>query len=355
MAEEGLKRGADQAGRLLAWYDAHGRDLPWRVKGHHTGERQDPYYVWLSEVMLQQTTVAAVRDYFRKFVALWPTVEQLAAAELDDVLRAWAGLGYYARARNLHACARAVVERHGGRFPSSHEALLALPGVGPYTAAAIAAIAFDGRHAAVDGNVERVISRYHAIEQPLPDSKPLIRELANALVPTRRAGDFAQAIMDLGATLCTPKSPNCLVCPWTDDCRGRIAGIAAALPRKAAKKAVPTRHGHAWWITRGDGAVLLRRRPEKGLLGGMMEVPSSEWLAQRKNAEEAFPFPARWQRVPGTVTHTFTHFHLELTVWKAESEDAAMAASRFVPRQELQSEALPTVMRKIIAHVLGDA
>jgi A/G-specific adenine glycosylase len=355
MAEEGLKNGGGQAMRLLAWYDAHGRDLPWRVKGHHSGERQDPYFVWLSEVMLQQTTVAAVRDYFRKFAGLWPTVEALAAAELDQVLRAWAGLGYYARARNLHACAKAVAERHGGRFPSTYDELLALPGVGPYTAAAIAAIAFDRPHAAIDGNVERVISRYYAITEPLPESKPEIRKRAEALVPQRRAGDFAQAIMDLGATLCTPKSPNCLICPWTEDCAARIAGLAAELPRKAAKKTVPTRRGHAYWITRRDGAVLLRRRPEKGLLGGMMEIPSSDWLAKPMSSEAAAPIAAQWRKLPGKVTHTFTHFHLELTVWTTEVADAVLAESHFVSRRDLHNEALPTVMRKIIAHVLGDA
>ena len=344
----------DQAARLLAWYDAHGRTLPWRMKGHHSGERQDPYFVWLSEIMLQQTTVAAVREYFLKFIATWPTVETLAAAKLDDVLRGWAGLGYYARARNLHACAKVVVERHGGRFPSDHAALLALPGVGPYTASAIAAIAFDGRHAAVDGNVERVVSRYYAIETPLPESKPLIRQKAEALVPERRAGDFAQAIMDLGATICTPKSPNCLMCPWTEDCAGRISGLAAELPRKAAKRAIPTRRGHAFWIERGDGAVLLRRRPEKGLLGGMMEVPSSAWLAKLPDRESSAPLVANWKKRPGTVTQTFTHFHLELTVWCAVVEDAAMAESRWVARNALHGEALPTVMRKVVALVLGE-
>jgi A/G-specific adenine glycosylase len=352
MAEEGLKMGPDQAGRLLAWYDAHGRDLPWRVKGHATGARQEPYFVWLSEIMLQQTTVAAVRDYFRKFVALWPTVETLAAAELDDVLRAWAGLGYYARARNLHACARAVVDRHGGRFPAALDELLALPGIGPYTAAAISAIAFDLPHAAVDGNVERVISRFHCIEEPLPESKPLIRAKAQSLVPLKRAGDFAQAMMDLGATLCTPKSPNCLICPWAEDCEGRLRGIAAELPRRAVKKLVPTRRGHAFWITRPDGAVLLRRRPEKGLLGGMMEVPSGDWAA--KLPEPVFPFPASWRKRVGHVTHTFTHFHLELTVWVAEADEVSLADSRWVGREQLHAEALPTVMRKVVAHALGE-
>lgn len=353
MAEEGLKMGRDQAARLLAWYDAHGRDLPWRMKGHHSGERQDPYFVWLSEIMLQQTTVAAVREYFLKFISKWPSVEALAAAELDDVMRGWAGLGYYARARNLHACAKVVVERHGGRFPADHAALLALPGVGPYTASAIAAIAFDRRHAAVDGNVERVVSRYYAIETPLPESKPLIHAKAEALVPERRAGDFAQAIMDLGATVCTPKSPSCQICPWTEDCAGRISGIAPELPRKAAKKAIPTRRGHAFWIERSDGAVLLRRRPENGLLGGMMEVPSSEWAA--KLPEAVFPVDAQWRKLPGNVTHTFTHFHLELTVWCTVADESAVQPSplRWVHTGDLASEALPTVMRKVVAHVLG--
>jgi A/G-specific adenine glycosylase len=354
MAEEGLKLAGDQAARLLAWYDAHGRDLPWRVRGHGSGERQDPYFVWLSEIMLQQTTVAAVREYFLKFIARWPTVEALAAEELDDVLRGWAGLGYYARARNLHACAKSVVEQHGGRFPADHAALLALPGIGPYTASAIAAIAFDLPHAAVDGNVERVVSRFYAIETPLPESKPLIREKAEALVPFRRAGDFAQAFMDLGATVCTPKSPNCQICPWAKECRARALGLAAELPRKATKKAVPTRRGHAFWISRHDGSVLLRRRPEKGLLGGMMEVPSGAWTAKLPGMEESAPFRTPWRKLPGKIRHTFTHFNLELTVWVAEVEDASLSGARWVQRHDLAAEALPTVMRKIVAHVLGE-
>lgn len=350
MAEAGLKNVGHLSPLLLAWYDVHGRDLPWRSK---TG-RPDPYCVWLSEIMLQQTTVAAVKDYFLKFVAAWPTVVDLAAADLDDVLRAWAGLGYYARARNLHACARVVVDRYGGRFPEDHAALLALPGVGPYTAAAIAAIAFDLPYAAVDGNVERVVSRYFAVAESLLTSKPRIRKMAQALVPQMRAGDFAQAMMDLGATICTPKSPRCSICPWTDECAGRKSGIAATLPRKAAKKAVPTRRGYAYWIERADGAVLLRRRPEKGLLGGMMEVPSNEWGAVLPDGHSSAPVKARWRKLPGMVTHTFTHFHLELTVVKAVVARAVLADSRWVVRKDLSGEALPTVMRKVVAHVLGD-
>jgi A/G-specific adenine glycosylase len=242
MAEQGLE--VDTTSRLLHWYDTHGRELPWRVKGGRT----DPYRVWLSEIMLQQTTVAAVKDFFLRFVARWPTVGDLAAAELDDVLRAWAGLGYYARARNLHACARKVATERGGKFPTSYEELIALPGIGSYTAAAIGAIAFDLPLAAVDGNVERVISRLYAIETPLPQSKPEIRAKTQALVPDQRAGDFAQALMDLGATICTPKSPNCLICPYTDDCAGCKIGIADRLPRKAPKKSVPTRRAYAFLL-----------------------------------------------------------------------------------------------------------
>ncbi len=332
-------------GKLLAWYDTYGRDLPWRMKG----KKPDPYGVWLSEIMLQQTTVAAVRDYYSKFIERWPTVLALAAASLDDVLRAWAGLGYYARARNLHACARAVVEQHGGIFPSTAEELLKLPGIGPYTAGAIAAIAFDRPHAAVDGNVERVLSRLHAIEKPLPDSKPLIREIARELVPRSRAGDFAQALMDLGATICTPKSPNCLICPWAEQCRGRTLGIADTLPKKSAKKAIPTRRGYAYWLTRADGAVLLRRRPEKGLLGGMMEVPGSEWT--EKLPEGKAPLKAQWRKFPGKVEHTFTHFHLEITVLAAAIDDAPPPANcRWVAAQDVDAEALPSVMRKVVAH-----
>ena len=351
MARKGPETPASS--QLLAWYDANARVLPWRAR---PGEAADPYRVWLSEIMLQQTTVQAVKAYFEKFVALWPRVEDLSAAPLDDVLKAWAGLGYYARARNLHACAREVVARFGGKFPGTEAELRSLPGIGPYTAGAIAAIAFGGRHAAVDGNVERVISRVYAIETPLPDSKPVIRDRAQALVPEQRAGDFAQAMMDLGATICTPRQPNCLICPWTEHCKGRITGHAPSLPRKAPKKQVPTRRGVAFWITRDDGAVLLRRRPEKGLLGGMMEVPSTEWALRVKEAEAQAPLAADWRKLPGVVEHTFTHFHLELAVWVAEKlQDGVLRDDgdyRWTKRSDLDGEALPTVMRKVVAHVL---
>jgi A/G-specific adenine glycosylase len=346
--------GFQAARRLLAWYDANARVLPWRAAN---GVKPDPYRVWLSEIMLQQTTVPAVRSYFEKFTALWPSVEALAAAPLDDVLRAWAGLGYYARARNLHACARQVMLRHGGRFPQTADDLRALPGVGPYTAAAIAAIAFGQRHAAVDGNVERVISRLHAIETPLPAAKPLIREFAQALVPKARAGDFAQAMMDLGATICTPRAPACGQCPFNKVCEGRRKGLASSLPRKLDKKKRPVRHGTAFWIQRDDGAVLLRRRPEKGLLGGMMEIPSTAWGPRSADPEGQAPLQAAWRAISGEVTHTFTHFDLVLVVWLATRITTGELLDdgdyRWVAPASLSEEALPTVMRKIVAHVLG--
>ncbi|MGE0213544.1 MAG: A/G-specific adenine glycosylase, partial [Parvibaculaceae bacterium] len=302
--------GSPLAGTLLAWYDRHRRVLPWRSA---PGEAADPYRVWLSEIMLQQTTVAAVGRYFRDFTLRWPTVEALAAAPLDQVLAAWAGLGYYARARNLHACAKVVAGTHQGRFPSTSAALRTLPGIGAYTAGAIAAIAFGERAAAADANAERVIARLFAIDTPMPKAKAEITALLEPLVPEDRPGDFAQALMDLGATVCTPRKPQCLICPWTEECEGRRLGIAEALPRKAEKKARPTRRGVAFWIERRDGVVLLRRRPERGLLGGMLEVPSTAWAGKLPaDPSGEAPVAARWRKLPGTVEHTFTHFHLVL-------------------------------------------
>ena len=342
------------AAALLAWYDRHRRALPWRAL---PGERADPYRVWLSEIMLQQTTVAVVGRYFRDFTLRWPTVEALAVAPLDDVLAAWAGLGYYARARNLHACARAVAEEHGGRFPSTAAALKALPGVGAYTAGAIAAIAFGERAAAADANAERVIARLLAIGTPLPKAKTEIAAALLPLVPEDRPGDFAQALMDLGATVCTPRKPQCLICPWTDDCEGRRLGIAESLPRKAEKKERPTRRGVAFWVARADGAVLLRRRPDSGLLGGMLEVPSTDWTLKPPAAPETqAPVSARWRKLPGTVEHTFTHFHLVLEVWWAESPHEGPSPDggyRWLAPSEFPNAALPSAMRKVIAHAQG--
>lgn len=342
------------AGALLAWYDRHGRVLPWRAK---PGERADPYAVWLSEIMLQQTTVATVGPYFQAFLERWPTVETLAAASLDEVLHAWAGLGYYSRARNLHACAQLVAGEFGGEFPDTEDALLTLPGVGPYTAAAIAAIAFGQSATVIDGNVERVIARMFAIETPLPAAKKEIRVRAEALTPDERAGDYAQGLMDLGATVCIPKRPVCGRCPWNDACAARASGLVETLPRRAPKKPKPTRRGVAFWTARPDGAVLLRKRPAQGLLGGMMEVPSSPWTEQILEEEEHLahaPVKAAWRRRAGLVRHTFTHFHLELVVYEGAGPAAAEADGVWVAPDRLHEHALPTVMKKVAAHALGD-
>ena len=342
--------------RLLEWYDRHRRTLPWRAPA---GTTAVPYIVWLSEIMLQQTTVATVGDYFHRFVKRWPTIEALAGAPIDEVLSAWAGLGYYARARNLHACARVVAEQHGGRFPQDEAALLALPGIGRYTAAAIRAIAFDQPASAVDGNVERVIARLYAIETPLPDAKPEIQARAATLVPQSRAGDYAQAMMDLGATVCTPKSPRCVICPLMQGCRARKLGIAEELPRRAPKALKPTRRGLAFVLANRDGAILLRKRPAKGLLGGMDEVPSSPWREGKLVLAEALkqaPVPANWKVLEGGVRHTFTHFHLELAVARATATTSRLArlspGSAWVEIDRMTERALPTLMRKVIAHAV---
>jgi A/G-specific adenine glycosylase len=341
---------------LLDWYDRHRRTLPWRAPA---GQRTPPYLVWLSEIMLQQTTVATVGDYFHRFVKRWPTVEALAAAPIDDVLSAWAGLGYYARARNLHACAQAVVENHGGKFPEDEAGLLALPGIGRYTAAAIQAIAFDKRASAVDGNVERVIARLYAIETPLPDAKIEIAARAAELVPDQRAGDYAQAMMDLGATVCVPRGARCVICPLMQGCRGRLQGIADELPRRAPKAEKPTRRGLAFVLMRKDGAVLLRKRPAKGLLGGMDEVPSSAWREGKLSLAEALkeaPVPANWKVLDGGVRHTFTHFHLELAVARAIATTSGLAklapGAAWVTVDKMTERALPTIMRKVIDHAV---
>jgi len=347
------KSGPDPAD-LLRWYDCHRRVLPWRAK---KGERADPYRVWLSEVMLQQTTVKAVAPYYARFLARFPTVVDLAAAPLEDVLKLWAGLGYYARARNLHACAKAVVERHGGEFPKSEAELRELPGVGAYTAAAIAAIAFDQPASPVDGNIERVIARLFAVEEELPAAKPRIRALAENLTPLRRAGDFAQAMMDLGATICTPKNPACVLCPWMDSCAARIGGNQQSFPRKAEKKTGALRRGAAFVAIRADGFLLTRTRPEKGLLGGMTEVATSEWTRDfdEATALDRAPMKVAWRRLPGVVTHTFTHFPLELVVYRADVPRTrkAPAGTRWTPLAGIAGEALPNVMRKVVAHALG--
>jgi A/G-specific adenine glycosylase len=341
---------------LLAWYDRNRRRLPWRAL---PGEAADPYRVWLSEIMLQQTTVKAVGPYFEKFLARWPDIDAMAKASLDDVLRMWAGLGYYSRARNLHACAVAVRRDHGGSFPDTEEGLRVLPGIGPYTAAAIAAIAFGRRIMPVDGNIERVVSRLFAMEEPLPKAKPRIRELAATLLGSSRSGDSAQALMDLGATVCTPKKPACALCPFSDECAGRLRGDQETFPRKAKKKAGELRRGAAFVVRRGD-ELLVRTRPAKGLLGGMTEVPTSDWLAAQEDADARKQAPsiggARWRRKTGTVMHVFTHFPLELAVYTATAAARTRAPEgmRWTPIATLEDEALPNLMRKVIAHGLDE-
>jgi len=384
---------------LLAWYDRHRRTLPWRAPA---GRRADPYRVWLSEIMLQQTTVKVVEPYYARFVARWPDFAALAAAPLDDILKAWAGLGYYARARNLHACARAIVERHGGQMPASEAKLRELPGIGRYTAAAIAAIAYQQPATPVDGNIERVIARLYAVGSPLPAAKPEIFRLAQALTPQRRPGDFAQAMMDLGATICTPKTPACAFCPWSGDCAAHRRGEADSYPRRTPKREGALRRGAAFVVRRADGFVLVRARAAKGLLGGMTEVPTTEWATnfaeadafsyarrlfsplpggersasadkiggsrvrgkeRRNSATSVPPHPdplptgereIAWRRLAGIVRHVFTHFPLELTVYCADVAAATSApnGTRWVALQDLSGEALPSLMRKVVAHAL---
>jgi A/G-specific adenine glycosylase len=379
---------------LLAWYDRHRRRLPWRAL---PGEAADPYRVWLSEIMLQQTTVAAVIPYYERFVTRFPSVNVLAAAPLEAVLAAWAGLGYYARARNLHRAAKVVVAELGGEFPANHEQLKQLPGVGAYTAGAIAAIAFDLPHLAMDANAERVLARLFAIEEPLAKAKPRLRELGQQLVPQKGAGDFAQALMDLGAAICTPKKPACKSCPVNVHCEAFRRGIQELLPVKGEKPVRPLRRGAAFVARDASGAVLLMKRPENGLLGGMLQPPLGPWTDEFPSAEEALlqsPFPANWKKRIGVVRHGFTHFELEIEVYVAmvpppftgEGDHAKRgggggnsappsalratppvnggrtkkhgppspfhAGGTWVPEQDLPTAALPTVMRKIIAHAL---
>lgn len=336
---------------LLDWYDANARPMPWRIPPADglNGMRPDPYHIWLSEVMLQQTTVAAVIRYFLAFQRRWPDVHALASADDADVMGEWAGLGYYARARNLLKCARLISADYGGKFPESEADLLTLPGIGPYTAAAIAAIAFDRPATVLDANVERVISRLYAIAEPLPDSKKTLRELAGQLTPANRSGDYAQAMMDLGATICS-KKPTCDICPIGTNCMARKQGIAAELPKKRPKPAKPTRYGIAYMAQRADGAILLETRPEKGLLGGMLALPTTEWT--EANATEAPPIDAKWSTLSTPVKHTFTHFHLLLTV-KVATVDMTPSPTRgqFETTTASTPDKLPTVMRK--AFIVG--
>ena len=343
---------------LLAWYDSNAREMPWRIGPHERmdGALPDPYHVWLSEIMLQQTTVAAVGPYFRRFITLWPTLSDLASAQADDVLGEWAGLGYYARARNLIKCAKAVEVDHGGQFPKSYDELLKLPGIGPYTAAAVSAIAFDAPSTVVDGNVERVIARLKAIETPLPSAKLEIASFAQSLTPTKRPGDYAQAIMDLGATVCTPRSPSCGICPWATECEARQQGRQQEFPKKVPKKTKPVRFGKVWIARRTDGAWLLERRPENGLLGGMLGWPGTDWSEDPKGTP---PCQLNWENLESSVRHTFTHFHLHLEVAIGRAAlSTVVNRGAFKDPSGFRATDLPTVMRKAFdlasAHLIED-
>ncbi|MBB3392485.1 A/G-specific adenine glycosylase [Rhizobium sp. BK275] len=344
---------APTASLLLEWYDRHHRDLPWRVSPPMAkrGIKADPYRVWLSEVMLQQTTVPAVKPYFANFLAKWPSVIDLAKAPSEEVMAAWAGLGYYARARNLKKCAEAVASEYGGIFPDSEEGLKSLPGIGDYTAAAVAAIAFNRQAAVMDGNVERVISRLYAIATPLPAAKPLMRQKVALLTPADRPGDFAQAMMDLGATICTPKRPACSLCPFNGSCEALRLHDPDQFPVKAAKKEKPIRRGAAFVAVTSEGEILLRRRVESGLLGGMTEIPTTAWTARQdgETSAEAAPFEAGWESA-GTVTHVFTHFELRLSIFRAAIPAPVQTNDGWwEPVTNLEAQALPTIMKKAIA------
>jgi len=335
--------------KLLAWYDVHRRVLPWRAPA---GKRADPYRIWLSEIMLQQTTVQAVAAYYRKFLARWPDVTALAAAKQDDVLAAWAGLGYYARARNLHAAAKIVTRDMGGQFPLTAEGLCALPGIGSYTAGAISAIAYDEKQAAMDANAERVIARLYAVTTPMPKAKPELHAHAQALVPAR-AGDFAQALMDLGSAICTPKKPSCPDCPLHADCRAVRRGIQEEVPVKAPKMTRPLKRGAAFVARDRSGAVLLVKRPDKGLLASMLQPPLGPWGEKFPSAKAALsqaPFPAKWKKRLGLVRHGFTHFELEMEVYVADVAKRPQTKGQWIGADRLKDAALPTVMRKLIEH-----
>jgi A/G-specific adenine glycosylase len=341
---------------LLVWYDRNARQLPWRIppsrdfSAHEGIQKPDPYRIWLSEIMLQQTNVTTVIPYFKLFIGQWPTIKDLASAQLDSVLQAWAGLGYYARARNLHKSAAIIVKDHEGKFPCTKKELLELPGVGPYTASAIAAIAFGQSEAVVDVNVERVLARLFAVEERLPAARKKLNQLAKSLTPKTRPGDYAQGVMDLGATICTFQNPKCEICPWILSCRAKKLGNVDRFPRRAPKVKRPLKKGIAFWVVRGDGSILLRRRPESGLLGGMVEVPSTNWDVSRSMDLLQAPLIAEWNELPGNVSHGFTHFQLELKVVAARVNKSARANGMWVLPSGFSDQAFPTLTKKIISH-----
>jgi A/G-specific adenine glycosylase len=337
--------------KLLDWYDKHRRVLPWRAK---QGMLPNPYHVWLSEIMLQQTTVATVQDYFKNFLSAWPRIDDLAKASLDEIFHKWQGLGYYARARNLHKCAQTLVKNFDGKLPCSESVLLSLPGIGSYTAAAIAAIAYNEPIIPVDGNVIRVFSRIYAVQTPLPVLKHEIQVLAKTLVPSHRHGDFAQALMDLGSMVCRPRNPQCTVCPLQKVCQGYQAGIVKLLPRAGIKKAKPTRYGVVFWIENSQGQILLEKRPEKGLLGGLMGLPTTLWQEILEPFEtEITKTPClaeNWECIPIQVHHTFTHFHLVLQI--ARGKTLTPCKGIWCAPCKLGHYAFPTLMKKVISKVI---
>ncbi|MDB2437151.1 A/G-specific adenine glycosylase [Hellea sp.] len=335
--------------KLLLWYDQEGRTLPWRVRPEDraAGIKADPYAVWLSEIMLQQTTVPHAKPYWRKFLEAYPTVTELANADRDQVLAMWAGLGYYARARNLHKCAGVIRDDYAGEFPQSEAELLKLPGIGPYTAATLAAICFDEATNIVDGNVERVISRIFRIDAPLPKARPEYRCMAATLAPKKRPGDYGQALMDLGATLCTPRNPKCDLCPWQNDCAAHKGNCETDYPKKIKKVKLPVRYGAAFVLI-SDEHVMLQRRPDKGLLGGMMGFPGTDWSSELSEPLNAAPIPRNWEKCEGEVKHVFTHFELRLDVYRAEIANRD-AEGIWAPLNSIKSFALPTVMTKVLS------
>lgn len=335
--------------KILAWYDKHRRALPWRAL---KGQKPNPYYVWLSEVMLQQTTVVTVGPYFHRFIEKWPTVNDLASANIEDVMHEWAGLGYYARARNLYKCAQIISTEHKGIFPDSQENLIKLPGIGEYSSNSIAAIAYNKPANVVDGNVERVMARYFAITQPLPDSKKHLKELAGAISwgETKRSGDYAQALMDLGATICTPKSPKCMLCPLNDNCEGRVQGIADTLPAKKAKKDKPQKYGHVYWITREDGAVLFERRDDKQMLGGMLGLITSDWATDKDIKHQSALSIKESKNTGLLIKHSFTHFdlHLEIITAHLKSTQKPENSHVWIIPSKLDKIGLPTLFKKAV-------
>ncbi len=343
------------AHRLLAWYDVHARAMPWRVppEDHAQGVRAAPYHIWLSEVMLQQTQVATVKEYFLKFIKKWPTVFDLAASDQEDVLKAWAGLGYYSRARNLKKCADIVVAQHQGKFPQTFEELKKLPGIGDYTASAIASIAFDQAVAVLDGNVERVMARHERIETTFPAAKSETKVILAEILDTERPGEFAQATMDLGATICTPKRPACSLCPINDDCLGFKYGDAELFPYKKPKAVKPTRKGAAFVILNENDEIFLCKRPEAGLLAGMTQVPTNDWNSNQDGSTDTTdaPFQTDWENA-GIAKHTFTHFHLELNVWKISGINELSIEGWWSGVEQVSQEAIPTVMQKVIQKAL---